>query len=360
LPTTSATPRGDLNLASLGWYEVLDVSDTSGNSERTLVFGSLAGTLTGQVALGSRRPGDIAGGVEPYAWQGPQATGIYGDGQVVVWGRDGVLGRIEILDVATGDMTTLIEVNDAVQVAAADEELEAIFFITVDEASRAPTGIWKVPADGGAPSRIDYRVGRAPVDGAHHYRLGVSDDASLLVVQAGDETATVIDTMTGATVQLEPGGPFLAFAGDELVAMTARDPDGRGDVASFDTTSGNGRVVARSVDAATVLATSDGPTLAILRSSPGEVRAFEVSIVSSNGGERVVYVQDPTRIGQLLAQPDRYAIGAELPPGWILLGTSFLPWIEAPGWAPKNGEDTDPPLMVDIETGELVRLGPFR
>ena len=361
---TSATPSaapsagGELDLAALAWYEVLDVSDTSGNSERTLVFGSLADTVYGTLPLNRRGPDEIAG-TEPYAWLGPQAAGIFGNGEVVVWGRDGAPGRIEVVEAATGEVRIAAEVDDVVQVSTADAGLRTIFYVTVDPASRMPTGLWSVPAVGGEPQEVPHRFGQAPVDNAHRYRLGVSDDGRLVVVQAEDDTATVIDSTTGASIALEPGGPFIGFAGDELVAMTHRAQDGTRDVAVFDAASGNGRVVAESVSAAALVATTNGDAIAILRTNPGEPRSFEVGVVTVDGEERTIYVQDPARIGQLLAQPDRYAIAGELPPGWILLGTSFLPWIEGPGWSPKDTPETDPPALVDINTGEVVPLGPF-
>jgi hypothetical protein len=357
-PSAPPSASGELDLAALEWHEVLDVSDTSGNSERRLVFGSLGGTVNGTLPLNRRGPDEIAG-TEPYAWLGPQAAGMFGDGEVVVWGRDGVLGRIEVVDAATGEVRTVTEVDDAVQVSTADAELRTIFYVTVDSTSRRPTGLWSVPAAGGEPQEIAHRFSQAPVDNGHRYRLGASDDGRLVVVQAEDDTATVIDATTGASVALEPGGPFIGFAGDELVAMTGRAPDDTRDVAVFDAASGNGRVVAESVSAAAVVATTDGDAIAVLRTIPSEPRSFEVGVVTVDGQERMIYVQDPARIGQLLAQPDRYAFAGELPPGWILLGTSFLPWIEGPGWSPKDAPDTDPPALVGINTGRVVPLGPF-
>jgi hypothetical protein len=36
-----------------------------------------------------------------------------------------------------------------------------------------------------------------------------------------------------------------------------------------------------------------------------------------------------------------------------------MPWIEGPGRSPKGTPETDPPALVDINTGQVVPLGPF-
>src|SRR5919106_6293954 len=63
--TAASTSPAPLVLADAGWYEVDRVGDLEGNESRTLLVGSLGGTLVDRVPLAAQGPADRRDGLEP-------------------------------------------------------------------------------------------------------------------------------------------------------------------------------------------------------------------------------------------------------------------------------------------------------
>ena len=176
--------------ASVGWYEVRDVGFAQGGrSERSLEIGSTAGTHVARLTLNQLAGNARREGLEPYSWAGPQADGPF-TGQVIVWGRDGQLQRIESVDLSDGTVEPLLEAPDAVHVATANRDLSRLYFITVDAGSNLPTGLWvdDVADDEDAReiaislirlgSRTDSSTGWWPAKTAPYWRFNQTKDRS--------------------------------------------------------------------------------------------------------------------------------------------------------------------------------------
>ncbi len=361
-PTAAEPSAGEparLILSDALWYEVNRIGNLQGNLANTLLIGSLDGTLRSRIPLGAQAPAERRDGREAFAWTDPQADGIFGH-HVLVWGRDGQATTIEAVDVRDGSIEVLVNAEATVHVATADASLTHAFFITVDEASNQPTALWAARL-GDDPTRLAYEFATDPVTNLFTYRLVASADGSLVAIQPGVEgEITLIEVEANQAKRVQPGGPMIGFTDRHLIAYGALSATENRPLIAFDLETLDGQIIAEEVSSAQVVAGTDGELIAAMRTDPADPRSFEVAGIAVGTGESsVAYTQDPAELGPQLASRDRHFLGAELPPDWVLLGDSFVPFIEDPSRAPKDVPLSRYPKLLNLRTGETVRVGPF-
>lgn len=361
--TAASTSPAELVLADVGWYEVDRVGDLQGNESRTLLFGSLGGTLVGRVPLAAQGPADRRDGLEPFSWTDPQADGIF-DGRVLVWGRDGNPTLIEGVDVADGSISHLVQADGTVHVATADRGLTHVFFITVGEATNLPTGLWVASVgEGTAPSMLTYRFSADPLHSTFTYRLVASPDGSRLAVQAMDGPVTLIDVESDQSEEVQPGGPVIGFADGHLVTYSARSPSGTRSVVAYDPATFEDRLLTSGVVSAQVTAGTGGDLVVAQHNL--EAGGFEIeAIVIATGESRVVHSANPFDAAQGLARRDVSFLGTDLPPDWVIFVDSFFPFVSGFPFEPGQVEKPEPPLssyptVLNLRTGESQPVGPF-
>ena len=359
-PASSPT---ELVIDDVGWYEVDRVGDLEGNESRTLLFGSLGGTLTGRVPLAAQAPAERRDGLEPFSWTDPQADGIF-DGRVIVWGRDGNATLIEGVDVIDASIAQLVQADGTVHVATADPALTRVFFITVDETSNRPTGLWESTiGDGSGPISLTYRFSRDPVSNLFTYRLVASPDGSRLAVQAMEGPVTLIDVETDQSLEVDPGGPVIGFADGNLVAYSARTPSGTRSVVAYDPETLEDQLLTNEVVSAQVVRGTDGDL--VVAQHTDVVGRLEVETILVRTGEsNVVHSAEPLEVGQGLARRDISFLGTDLPPDWVILVDSFFPFVPGFPFEPGQVERPEPPLssypvVLNLRTGEQRHVGPF-
>lgn len=364
-PSTPATrpsspSAAELDLSTLHWYEVDRGSDTHGNSWTGLLIGRLDGWAYGDLRLVERGFPQSQDPADPSRWTDPNADGIFG-GHVIVWGRDGHPTEIEAVDVTDATIAPLIDAGEPVHVATADADLTKVFFVTVDPASFEPTGLWVDDLDdSGGPARLDFRFAAAPVSNFHKYRLIASADGSHVAVQSEEGTITVIDVEANDSDEVRPGGPMLGFGAGSLIALGPLSASQHWPVFAFENQTLERRVLAEGIDSAQVVPGMEGDLVAVMRTDPLEPRGYEIGAVSIETGEAwVVYEHDPAELGPWLPRRDRAYLGAELPADWALLADSFFIYIDGPEQAIKDRPLSRYPRLLNLRTGEQVRVGLF-
>ena len=346
----------------LGWYEVDRVGDLQGNETRTLLVGSLGGTVIGRIPLGSQAPADRRDGREAWAWTDPQADGIF-SGQVLVWGRDGDPTTIEAVDVADGSIAPVVEAPaDTVHVATASSSMSHVFFVTVDAALNRPTGLWVVRVgESEAPRQLRYRFAPDPVTNLFGYRLIAKSDGSQVAIQAGPEgPGTLVDVEGDVSFEVLPGGPIVGFADNDLIALGPRSETGSRPVLAFDNANLGAREIARNATAAQVASGTAGDLVAVMVSDPAGSSAFDVVALEIGRVDgRVAYTHEPPALAQHLASSDISFLGAELPTDWVILVDSFLPFIDGRGESPNPVSESGYPILLNLRTRETIQVGPF-
>jgi hypothetical protein len=353
----------ELILDDVAWYEVDRVGDLEGNESRTLFFGSLGGTLVGRIPLAAQGPAERREGFEPFSWTDPQADGVFGR-RVLVWGREGNATLIEGVDVADASTSQLVQAGGTIHVATADRDLTRVFFITVDEATNQPTGLWVASVGQGiAPTRLTYRFATDSVRSIFTYRLVASPDGSRLAVQAMEGPLTLIDVDTDQSAEVRPGGPVIGFADGYLVAFSARSPSGARSVVAYDPERLEDQTLTSDVVSAQVVPGTDGDYVIAQHNDDTGAMAIE-AIMLSSGESRIVHEAAPPDIGQGLARPDLSFLGTDLPPDWTILVDSFFPFVPGFPFDPGQIEKPAPPLssypiILNLRTGESDHVGPF-
>lgn len=365
-PATSAPSPAldpDFELADFGWYHVDRVTVPGGNETRTLFVGSLDGLLVAQVPLGTLEAAAREGRDEAFQWLDPQADGVFG-AKVVVWGRQGASAAVEAVSIESGATEPLVtRAEGTVHVATADSGLRRVFFVTIDEATGLPTGLWVDDVDDEAgPSQLDYQFSDQAVTRQFQYRLVANGDGTIIAVQPDQGgTVTLIPVAGGRSREASPGGPMLGFSDDELIAYGPASDTERPSVVAYSVATGTRRVLADEVDAARVVEGTEGPLLAVMRIDPAEPRRFDIVAIDLRTGEsQLAYQQNPSELGPLLASLDRTFLGAEVPPDWVLLADSFFPYLEGPGLPLRDPPRSTYPMLLNLRTEEAIRLGPFR
>jgi hypothetical protein len=338
------------------WYEVRRVHDLNGMETRSLLFGSLAGEFGGELPIGSISFEGRKGGAEPFAWIDPQADGVFA-GQALVWGRDGALGRLEAIDLTSGDASTLIERQDVIHVATADAAMEKVFYITAEETG-VPTGMWvdDVSNEEG-PEPLSYDFGSATIHNFSRYRLAANPVGSLLAVQREDGPVTVIDLATGNSEDVSAGGPLIGFNDDYLVSFGMQAADGTYPVVAFEVETLEGFTAVRSAVAALVVRGGDASDLAVMTLDSSS-NTYEINAVSLDSGRASLAFRGDAGVNPLLARRDRTSLGYEAPHDAVVLVESFARFIGLP---PPERElpPSAYPLLLDLATGETITLGPW-
>jgi hypothetical protein len=358
--TASATPREIVNPRHSVWYEVVRSGDLRGNSERKLIFGSLRGRFNGSIPLASQEAGEVGDGTEPFRWMDPQADGVF-DGHVIVWERQGGSASIEAVDLRDGTVRELIDIQESIQVATADALLSRVFFVTVDGQTNVPSGLWMANIDERSPPvELPYEFTGTPVSSTFLYRLNASADGELIAIQGGEEAISVLDVPSGQSTAFDAGGPMIGFADDSLIAYGAPTPSDQRPVLAFVEDAADGRVVAIEMNSAQIARGLSGDLIVTMRIDDDDVRNYEigVTLTTSATGE-VVYRHSEDSVGPLLARRDRTFLGAETPAEWILLVDSFQPFVVDPTEEFKDPPASTYPLLLNLTTGETIRVGPF-
>lgn len=254
------------------WYQVDRVGDIAGNARRTLLFGTVMGQLRGRIPLG-----ESAGGPEqsqePFAVSDPQADGIFGR-RVLVWGRDGEPGRIESVDLDTGELDQLFRSDDIIHVATADAALSQLYFIVVDTLSHRPIGLWTARVDGADAVELTFGFPAEAMTNAAKYRLVANDDGSLLAVQSGEQGPIhVVDVEGDRSVEFESGGPVVGFADDVLVSYGSASDTGSRSLVAYSPPTLEG-VIAEGVSSAQIVPGVDGDLVIAMRTSCNPPRGW--------------------------------------------------------------------------------------
>lgn len=354
-PQPPTPAPNDISLADVSWYEVsTNVMARGGNSTRVLIVG-VGARMVGELSLGSQTASQRADGRDVYEWSAPQVDGIF-DGTALVWGRGGDAARIEAVELASSTVRGLLMAPGAVQVATADSSLNHIFFVTVDDASKLAAGLWIGDlTSGDPPRRLPYTFGTTPISNRFKYRLAANADGSRIAIQPGRGEITIIDTSSSASSTVDPGQPMIGFAGNDLITYGPRF-----DVVRFDGDSLNGTVVAESVTAAQIAPA--GRLLAVMYGDADEPRHYRIEVIDVRTGQRSqLYEHGPETIGPGLTRKDRTFVAFDVPDDWAWLADTILPWIvDAEGQGTKPQDVSQYPIMLNLRSGDVVRLGPFR
>lgn len=356
-PSSHPSPLPHLSFEDSIWYQVDRVGDIAGNARRTLLFGTVTGQLRGRIPLGESAGGPEQG-QEPFAVSDPQADGIFGR-RVLVWGRDGEPGQIESVDLDTGEIDRLLQSEDIIHVATADAALSRLFFIVVDGLSHRALELRTALVDGADAAGLTFAFPAEAMTNASRYRLVANSDGSLLAVQSGEQGPIhVIDVEGDRSVEFKPGGPVIGFAGEVLIAYGSASDTGTRPLVAY-APSTLERVITEGVSSAQVVPGTDGDLVVSMRISEIDAgHEIEVSSVAT-GDASVAYMHEGAEIAPLLARRDRSFLGYSLPPDWVLLVDSFLPFIpDVPG-VPKDPPESSYPLALNVRTHETIRIGPF-
>lgn len=329
--------------------------DLEGLEERSLLFGSLGGTASGELPLGSIHFEERQGGAEPFAWIDPQADGIF-DGKALVWGRNGDLGTLESVDLLSGEIRSVVETGHIIHLATADASLTRIFFITAEE-SGEPTGLWVDDlGDEDGPEPIPYDFGEEPIHNFLRFRLVASGDGSLLAVQRGEGEVTLVEVATGSSEVLSPGGPLVGFTDDHLVSLGAQS-DGTSPVVAFDLADLEGSTVFYGAMAAQVVGDGRPPDLAVMTVDVS-AHTYDIHAVMIDSGDRAPVYRGDAPTSPFLARRGSTFVGYEAPPGTVLLVESFTRFIGEPAPGRELPSSANP-LLLDLRTGETTILGPW-
>lgn len=330
--------------------------DLEGLEERTLLFGSLGGTASGELSLGSIHFEERQGGAESFAWIDPQADGVF-DGKALVWGRDGDLGTLESIDLLSGETRSLVETRDIIHVATAAASLTRVFFITAEETGE-PTGLWVDDlSDEDGPEPIPYNFGDEPIHNFSRFRLVANEDGSLLAVQREHGTVTLVEVANGGAEDVSPGGPLLGFTDDYLVSLGAQSPDGTYPVVAFDLAALEGFTVFRGAVAAQVVGRGRPPDIAVMTIDV-TANTYDIHSVTLDTGDSAAVYRGDAAINPFLAGRDRTFVGYEAPPGTVILVMSFTRFIGEPTPGRELPLSANP-LLLNLETGETTTLGPW-
>lgn len=332
---------------------MLRVHDLEGVETRSLIFGSLDGRYGGELALGSISFEERGGGAEPFAWIDPQADGVFA-GQALVWGRDGQLGRLEAIDLSTGNARVLAEADGVIHVATADAALAHVFFVTAERTGE-PTGLWvDDPLDEDLPERVAYDFGDQPTHNFSRLRLVANADGSLLAVQRDDGSATVVDVGTGISSEADAGGPVIGFTQDYLVSFGPQSRDGTYPIRAF--AGSRGFTAFEGAVAAQIVSGGRGNVLAVMSV---EGSSYDVYSASLESREMAHVYRGDVGSNPLLASRERSPVGYEAPPDTVLLVESFARFIGEP---PPGRElpSSAQPLLLNLQTGAATTLGPWK
>lgn len=359
VPTQAPSGSPEERLLEGAWYEVDRVGDLEGNLARTVLVGSLDGSLTARIPLSSQAPEERRGGLEAFAWTDPQAGGIFA-GRVLVWGRAGDGTAIETVTLADGSIETVLETSGIVQVATADAQLGHVFYITVDATSNLPTGLWVATLGAGEARRLAYEFATSPVSGSFRYRLMAPADGSQLAVQVGDGPVTLIDVETDQSLELHPGGPMIGFADGDLVAYGQPQASGLQPVIAFDRSAFEAHQLTTEVAAAQVVPGSAGDLVAVMHLDPANPSEYSIeACLVATGDCREAYRHATLEVGPLLARLEQSFLGAELPGDWVLVAESLFPFIHADGASPRPIPESAYPMLLNLRNGATQRIGPF-
>lgn len=353
-PVASNSANPDpANLDDLHWYQVDTANDTQGGQVRTLITGSLGGAVGPEVRLGSLANSPDA---EEFAWIAPQADGIF-DGRVLLWERQGGSASLEVLELESGAISELLDVGDVVQTATASQDLASVYFVTADPESSTPTGLWSLtPAASPIPTQLPFEFPADQLTGAKRFRLVASADGRYLTIEQDDGLVRVLNTVSGEIDELGLG-PVVGFTGGIVVAFGSQHADGSRPVQAYDVELG---VQITLVDGVTSAQTPPGELVAFLLTDPDQPGAYAIgSIPAVGGAPTLVYQHESPEIGPLLARRDRTPLGAETPADHVLLVDSFVPFVGVGDLPPKPAVDSSFPLLLDLISGETVRIGPF-
>jgi hypothetical protein len=352
-PASASQPpaQDEVDLARHAWYELIRATDLAGNTTQSLIVGWLDGRVSADLALAE---GDTPFGLGTEI----QTDGVFDD-SVLVWspGRPGVLTAVG----ADGSSRRILEVDDEIHFATADAAMSRIFYLTVGPGGE-PSGLWAVAADGSAtPLRLDYEFPDRAVSNSFRYRLVASPDGSTLAIQGDEDAITVIDIESGRSGQVAPGGRMIGFGDGRLITFGEGSDIDFGPVIAFDLDSLRGDVLIDWASQARVVQGTDGDLVAVERIDPDDVRAYEIVAISAGTGETwVAYTSDPAKIGPHLRNRDEAPMAAEEPRDWVLLVDSFSNVIVGPNLPPIKTPDSAFPVLLNLRTGETIRVGPFR
>jgi hypothetical protein len=357
---TASAEAATIDPAALLWYEVRRITHVDGGERRSLMFGSLGGTLHGEVELGEQGPAAGDRSRAPWAWADPQAAGIFG-GRALVWGRDEQSAIVEAVDLRDGSIELLIEAQDTVHVATAAGDFSAIFYITADSDTGLPTGLWVYDLESGAePRQLEYSFARTPLSGQFRYRIAADADGARLAVQADENSVTVISLATNEAEELQPEGPIVGFADERLIALGRQSSDQARALVSFDMLTMEGQVILEGVSSAQVVPGSDEDLVAAMRINPSNELEIEILGVAPSGGEPLPpYTFLATESRPLLARQDRTYIGYQTAPGWVLLVESFSRFIVGGGHVGGALPPISHPTFLNLQTGDTLQVGPF-
>lgn len=240
---------------------------------------------------------------------------------VLVAADDGVVSRLEAVDVALECSWAVADEGDVVRRATIDSAHGTIYEMRVDRATRADLGIWARPLDGSLPAVLVLK----PIDPDDRFgRTWTTEFAwdvygRTLAVQSCGAAACrtrVIDPAGGPPRLLaEPDlGTMIGHDGDLLVTYAAC-PGFPCPILAVDLRTGTRQILAEAGAVAVVIPTADGPRVVheVLTTAGIALRAIALdgSAASDLGG-----IPDGAR---LVATTHAAGASTRVPPGWVTL-----------------------------------------
>jgi len=293
--------------ASLGWYGISDILDRSGTVTGLLLdVGSLDGRSVKAITLA------------PDGW----ATGPF-DGRVLYPVPSSAGTALHAIDARTGVDNVVVTRPGALRQATYLGQ--TLLFLEADRTTGALDGLWRLAPSDVAPVRMTTGWREAGVGPGLWTFVPGSDSRTLAVEFCGFDRCAIrlLDIATGTFELLPTGdvGDVVGIAPDgQVIAYAACHGSMPCDVLSIDRR-GKSRVLARDV-AQVWMSPTDGALIVERAYTSPE---YVLDLVDLASGARVEFSRASSADAVLHPSAPRAGWGADVPPGWLIVGPNGPP-----------------------------------
>lgn len=230
---------------------------------------------------------------------------------------DGTRSTIGAIDASARCRIVLGTSSDVIRRATFDAAGTTVYEVRVDRSTRADLGVWRRPLDGSEPQRL---AGPAPVDAlvgpTFATTLGWSEQGDELVVQQCGAVlcrVRLVDIATGDVTAVPGRNGELIGVGDGRAVSYDVCPDLPCPVGATDMGTGRRTAVAPSAALARLIATPEGPRVAVQAAAGRR----DIEVRRLDGSLEATVAVDPGLT--LVPAPERAFAGAVVPEGWLLV-----------------------------------------